>query len=193
MANNEIEDVFKQNISPKNIYAVYNCNVDSQTVTLGEMTIKSQSLASHLKGCKKAVLLAATLGANADMLIRRYSVQNMGKALIAQNVCTDMIETYLDKTGNEIHELNELKNLFALSRFSPGYGDFDITCQKEILKLLDASRIGISLTDGFMLIPSKSVTTVIGFSEEQKKAKCGCALNDCALCGKKNCSFREAV
>ncbi|MCL2231008.1 MAG: hypothetical protein FWC01_07915 [Treponema sp.] len=192
MANNEIEDVFKQNITPKNIYAVYNCNVDLQTVTLGEMTIKSKSLANHLKGCKKAVMLAATLGANADMLIRRYSVQNMGKALTAQNVCTDMIETYLDETGNEIHELNELKNLFALSRFSPGYGDFDITCQKEILKLLDASRIGISLTEGFMLIPSKSVTAVIGFTEDQN-AKSGCALNDCALCGKKNCCFREAV
>lgn len=200
MLNKEIEDVFRENITPKSVYAVCDCYADSETVTLGEMTVKSRSLAEHLKGCKRAVLLAATLGTNADMLIRKYSVQDMGKALIAQNICTDMIETYLDETGKEISRLKTLESLFPAPRYSPGYGDFDVACQKEILGFLGASRIGISLTEGFMLIPSKSVTAVIGFAEEQKKetlqkqhaVKCGVSAG-CALCDKKNCVFREAV
>ena len=167
MLYKEIEDLFRENITPKSIYAVYDCHVNSEVVTLGAMSVKSESLVRHLKGCNRAVLLADTLGTNADMLIRRYSVQDMEKALIAQNICARMIETYLDETEKEISTLEDLKGLFAIHRYSPGYGDFSITCQKDILKLLGASRIGLSLTDGFMLAPSKSVTAVIGFSDDK--------------------------
>ncbi|MDR0465045.1 MAG: hypothetical protein LBG94_08035 [Treponema sp.] len=189
MLNKEIEEVFRENITPKSVYAVYDCHVNSGAVTLGVMSVKSESLASHLKGCNRAVLLAATLGTKADMLIRRYSVQDMEKALIADNICADMIEAYLDETEKEISIQEDLKGLFAVDRYSPGYGDFNVTCQKDILKLLDASRIGLSLTDGFMLTPSKSVTAVIGFSDNsprlmQKTSKC-------LLCKDKNCGFRK--
>ena len=170
MLNKEIEEVFRENITPKSVYAVYDCHVSSGAVTLGVMSVKSKSLASHLKSCNRAVLLAATLGTNADMLIRRYSVQDMEKVLITVNICADMIEAYLDKTEKEISILDDLKGLFAVDRYSPGYGDFCITCQKDILKLIGASRIGLSLTDGFILTPSKSVTTVIGFFDEQQNS-----------------------
>ena len=53
-------------------------------------------------------------------------------------------------------------------RFSPGYGDFDIAHQDMILRMLDtAKKIGLTLTGGNMLTPSKSVTAVIGLSETE--------------------------
>ena len=192
MLYKEIEDVFRENITPKNIYAVYDCHVNSGAVTLGVISVKSESLAGHLKGCNRAVLMAATLGTNADMLTRRYSVQDMEKALIADNICADMIEAYLDETEKEISILEDLKGLFAVDRYSPGYGDFSVICQKDILKLLGASRIGLSLTDGFMLTPSKSVTAVIGFSDEQQNSQQSMQkTSKCLLCKDKNCGFRE--
>jgi len=192
MLYKEIEDLFRENITPKSVYAVYDCHVDSGAVTLDVMSVKSESLAGHLKGCNRAVLLAATLGTNADMLIRRFSVQDMEKALIADNICLDMIEAYLDETEKEISVLEDLKGLFAVQRYSPGYGDFHVTCQKDILKLLGASRIGLSLTDGFMLTPSKSVTAVIGFSDEQRNhPHLMQKTSKCLLCKDKNCGFRE--
>jgi len=188
MLAEEIIRVFRESITPKNVFAIYECEACSQTVTLGGMTVSSVNLAKHLKNCRRAVLLAATLGAGADTLIRKYSVQDMEKTLIAQNVSTAMIEAYLDEIEKDLLKSRELTGLHPVTRFSPGYGDFNITCQKEILKLLNASRIGLALTDGFMLLPSKSVTAVIGFTEEQKKAA-----PKCACCTDKNCGYREEI
>jgi cobalamin-dependent methionine synthase I len=112
----------------------------------------------------------------------------MEKALVAQAVSSAMIETYCDETEKEIAQINEIKDLNPVSRFSPGYGDFDISFQKDFLKILNGSRIGLSLTDAFMLTPVKSVTAVIGFSEEKKEMA-----GKCVLCADKGCSFREAM
>jgi len=165
MTLDEIESALQENIKPKSVYAVYDCAVGSNTVELGVLTIASVSLAKHLKGSVRAVLLAATLGANADVLIRKYSVQNMEKAFIAQKASVKILEAYLDESVNNLSQTNEFKKLIPARRYSPGYGDFDIKYQKDILKILDAPRIGLSLTEGFMLVPVKSVTAVIGFSE----------------------------
>jgi len=196
----EMVNALKENITPKSVFCIYECRVDSRQVTFGGMTVSSLSLAKHLEGCCRAVLLAATLGAKTDILIRRYSIQHMEKTLIAQAVSAAMIEAYCDETEKEILQKRELNGLFSVTRYSPGYGDFDITCQKEILNMLGASRIGLSLTDGFMLTPSKSVTAVIGFSREQKKTeseKARCFRCErcfsCACCEDKNCGIRGEV
>lgn len=47
-------------------------------------------------------------------------------------------------------------------RFSPGYGDLDLSHQKIIYDILDLKRLGISLTDKFMLEPEKSVIAIAG-------------------------------
>ena len=46
---------------------------------------------------------------------------------------------------------------------APGYGDFPLVEQRTLLGLLDASRkVGVSLTDALLMVPSKSVSAVIG-------------------------------
>ena len=184
----ELIDLFSANVIPKSVYGVWDCHLDSSTVSLGGMSVESKNLAKHLTDCRHAVLLAATLGPDADTLIRRFTVQDMEKAVIAQAVCAAMIETYCDSIENEILQKPEFDELYPTSRFSPGYGDFDITHQKDILRMLNCARIGISLTDGYMLIPSKSVTAVIGFSREKKRT-----VLKCEYCAEKNCKAREAV
>jgi len=48
-------------------------------------------------------------------------------------------------------------------RYSPGYGDWDLTVQKELLGMVEAKSIGVTCTDTFILQPRKSVTAVIGW------------------------------
>ncbi|MDR0443848.1 MAG: hypothetical protein LBH44_10615 [Treponema sp.] len=182
--------------SPKNVYGIWDCRLDSNAMQLDSMTVNSQNLAGHLHGCRRIALMAVTLGTGADTLIRRYSVQDMEKAVIAHAVCAVMIEEYCDTIENEIAQKPEVSGLYHTTRFSPGYGDFDIVHQKDILRLLNcSSRIGLTLTNGYMLIPSKSVTAVIGFAretslqntEEKKENR-----TKCERCGDELCAFREA-
>ena len=76
---------------------------------------------------------------------------------------------------------------FLTDRFSPGYGDLPLSLQPEICSALDAARrLGLHVTEHFLLNPSKSVTAVIGLSDRPQMARirgCGhCAMYEtCAL------------
>jgi len=177
-------------LNAKNVFGIWDCHAegDTGTVALGEVKIKSQNLARHLNCCSKAVLFAATLGTEADNLIRKYSAMDMEKALIAQAVCAVMIEDYCDTVVCKAAQSPLLKELYPVARFSPGYGDFDISWQKDVLKLLDCEKqIALTLTDGYMLIPSKSVTAVVGFGKERAE----CEKEKCSRCANTQCTYRK--
>ena len=50
-------------------------------------------------------------------------------------------------------------------RFSPGYGDWPVTVQGEILQVCGGSQIGISVNDSFLMQPRKSVSAVLGWKK----------------------------
>ena len=120
------------------------------------------TLLRHLEGCAEAYLVCGTLGPGLDALQRRVSVTSGADALIAQAVGAALIERYMDGVEDEIRvELAPGETLRV--RYSPGYGDFPLAAQRDILAILDASRrIGVSLTDSLLMVPSKSVSAVVG-------------------------------
>jgi len=182
-----VSEEVSSDINVKNVFGIWDCLTEADTVTFGGMNIKSQALACHLRNCNPVVLLAATLGTGADTVLRRYSALDMEKALIAQAVCTAMIERYCDTVVCEITQNSGLGGLHPTTRFSPGYGDFDIKWQKDVLKLLNAEKsIALFLSDGYMLIPSKSVTAVIGFSKEKTDMN-----EKCVHCMNTQCAYRK--
>ena len=73
-------------------------------------------------------------------------------------------------------------------RFSPGYGDFSLDCQKDIIRALEAEKtVGVTLTDSLLMTPSKSVTAVIGAGRNEFR----CELKGCEVCGKTDCLYRR--
>ncbi len=129
----------------------------------------SRKLARHLDGCHAAYLVCGTLGTGFDALLRRVSVVSGADALVLQAVGTAAIEEWMDCVENEIRaELAPGETL--VRRYSPGYGDFPLEAQRELLGLLDSSRtVGVSLTDTLLMAPSKSVSAVIGVKMEIPK------------------------
>jgi len=163
----QLTDELETCVNPKSVYGLWDCRADASVVVMDGLAISSASLAKHLRGCGRLALMAATLGAGADALLRRYGVRDMGKAVVAQAVSAAMIEAYCGQVQDELAQKPEAKGLSLTVRYSPGYGDFTLNYQKDILRLLNAGRhIGLTLTDGNMLTPSKSVTAVIGFKQE---------------------------
>ena len=122
----------------------------------------SGTLARHLAGCRTAYLVCGTIGAGFDAFQRRVSVSSGADALIAQAIGAALIEKLMDETEDEIRaELGPDETL--VSRYSPGYGDFPLAAQRDLLVLLDAPRkVGVSLTDTLLMVPSKSVSAIIG-------------------------------
>ena len=68
-------------------------------------------------------------------------------------------------SSKHICELKEGETL--VSRYSPGYGDWPLEAQRRLFELLDAPRkAGVSLTDSLLMVPSKSVSAIIGVKTE---------------------------
>lgn len=148
---------------------------------------KSSDLSRSLQGCGSILLFAATLGIGADYLIHKYSRIQMSRAVVLQAAGAALIEEYCNASCKRIAEEYKSRRLYLRPRFSPGYGDFSLSCQPDILNALEAGkRIGIKLTDSFLMMPSKSVSAVIGISNRSRH----CPVNGCETCEKTNCLYR---
>ncbi len=183
-----VAEELEQDSLPKSIYREYGCKVEGNVVSFGNLDITSSSLAKNLEGCERIVLLAATIGRAADLMIKKYSVVNLAKAAIVQAAGAAYIESYMDEIESEIQREAKKQGLYLRPRFSPGYGDFPLECQKDIFAMLECSkRIGIALTAGNLMMPSKSVTALIGLTPIERQS---CQMAACSQCEKTDCVFR---
>ena len=184
----EVQAELERASTPKYIDQEYACEVTQDKVKLAELTIESKNLAVNLKGCERAVLLAATIGRAADFMIKKYSISNMAKAAIVQAAGAACIESYVDEVEQVIRGDANQRGLYLRPRFSPGYGDFSLECQRDIFQMLEChKRIGVALTSGNLMMPSKSVTAIIGLTTKERES---CQMVKCSLCAKTDCEFR---
>ena len=99
----------------------------------------------------------------------------MSKAVIIQAAAAAMLEDYCDEVNEQIRRDYESRGLYLRPRFSPGYGDFPLSCQPQLLGCLEAGkRIGITLTDSYLMPVEKQIVLTEGdkhghFRRDQKK------------------------
>ncbi len=139
-----------------------------------------------LSGGDQAVLMAATLGTETEILIRRAQGENMAAAVILDALASAAIENVCDNLCKDLAA--ELAPRKLTSRFSPGYGDFPLAQQKELCSVLNVTRLlGITLSPGGLMIPQKSVTALMGVSDRQTLSAAGCEGCTQAV----NCLYRK--
>lgn len=172
------------------VYRIFELEVSGdERIRIGELEVASKNLARNLRGCSQAVLLSATLGIEVDMLMKRYSLTQMSRTVVLQACAAAVLEEYLDDWQRDLAQEMKARDYYLRPRFSPGYGDFSILYQGDILRMLDsAKRIGLTMTDSSMLTPTKSVTAVIGLSEENVP----CHIKGCEVCEKVDCIYRRS-
>ncbi len=187
------------------VYRIFEISFANENeLTLGKMEIQSEKLYKNLQGCEKAAVFGITLGAEVDRLLKKYSIMDMSKAVVLQACAAALLEAYCDlgevqikadlcgdircdDVANQEPNQQEDGKLSFRPRFSPGYGDFSIEYQGALLQMIDATRrIGVSLTEQSMMMPTKTVTAVLGISKQDL----GCEKVGCENCEKKDCEYR---
>jgi len=81
------------------------------------------------------------------------------------------------------------ENLQTTKHFTPGTTEWDISQQKNIFEVIPADKIGVRLTNSYMMIPEKSLSWVIGagkniitpFKDD----------DSCQICQAINCQYRK--
>lgn len=185
----ECEQELLKAIAPRYVYRIFEIEKKDEGVLLKNTSaiFKGKDIAAHLEGCNRCALMCVTLSADTDRLIRRYEADSMEKAVIADSLASAAVEQACNLAEREIQEAIGAYNYTW--RFSPGYGDFPLDIQKEFLDIIDApKRIGVNITDSLILVPRKSVTAVMGISENEiSKGRRGCGC--CNM--KDRCEYRK--
>lgn len=183
-----MEELVRSRVRPAYVYRETTAELTGKGVQLGIMSscLAGEDIKRHLKGCGRAIVLAATLSQEADKLIRQAAARDMAESLAIDCLCSAAVEQVCDRAEEEIFSV--INAPYRTWRYSPGYGDLPLSVQGDILQALNAQRrIGLTVSDSSLLIPTKSVTAIIGISDApvEHTAK-GCAV--CAM--RESCAYR---
>lgn len=177
---------------PRYTYRIFDTKLlpeqDEARLTGSGVVLCGKDIVRHLKHSPKCALLGATLGIEADNLIRVAQNTGMLKAVVLDACATDFIEKVCDKAEEEIKAFAEKEGFSTTFRYSPGYGDLPLEVQPSVCAALDTvRRIGVTVSDSLIMIPRKSVTAIIGFTTEtvEKTAPC----ESCTM--REKCEFRK--
>lgn len=160
----ECEALIMPVLAPKAVYAPFPLEfLGEERMNLGFATVNSHSLFLNLSGCKSIVLFAATVGAGVDRLIAKYNRLSPARAAVLQAMGAAAVEQWCDELNARITE----EYGPSRPRFSCGYGDLPLSLQRSIFPALNVTKnIGVTLTEGDLMMPSKSVTAIVGIKGE---------------------------
>lgn len=181
---------------PKFIYQIFPIQVNEvrqQIQVVGTtFTFTGQDAYNHLQKAEKVALLITTLGIAIEKKIRQYEVMDLTKALILDACGTAYIEEVCNRAECQIEADPAATGLFLNRRFSPGYGDCPLSCQKDFLTIMQAQqRLGLTLTESNLMIPRKSVTAFSGLFQVKEDARPRRKRLDCLDCSLNTCTYRR--
>lgn len=163
--------------SPQGIYRVE----EIDTFDLPGSAIKK-----HLVECNSMIIMAVTLGAGVDRLIRMSQIKDMAEAVILDAGASILAEQCADILEETIRAEN---SWFVTGRYSPGYGDFPVEMQGRLIREVDGPRtIGLTTNESHILIPRKSITAIIGMADHPVKGYMA-TCNECII--KESCRLRK--
>ena len=135
------------------LHGVWDVEVRGSLIRIGHVDILSTDLGRFLGETKRVVVLAATLGIGVDVFLQRLMLTDISKAFMVDKLASKLIEEHVNEVQASMGIVGK--------RYSPGYGDFDIKHQKNILGMLYCEKIGLYMTESYMLTPSKSITAIL--------------------------------
>lgn len=124
---------------------------------------KSNTLCEFMRGCKEIVLMASTAGQRVvDARDREMAAGNAALSIIIDAAASETADAGLDWMQNFINKTLSREGMELTRRYSPGYGDFDLSAQKQVFDSLCLNRLGIGINERHILTPEKSVLAVAG-------------------------------
>ena len=177
----QVETAVKQiehSASARYVYSVFDIRRAADETESGiilegtSLLLSGSDISDLLKACRRCILLAVTIGSSADRLIRKAQISSMSDAVILDFCASSAVEELCSRINSDLEREFEEKGFYLTDRFSPGYGDLPLGLQGEICRVLRTDkRLGLTVSAGGMMIPSKSITAVIGIAGRPQPKK----------------------
>lgn len=196
----EIRDVIKQLlievrrqrlVQPAIAYEVYAvAKVERSRLHLeGGTILSAPMLTAALPGARELAIIVCTIGPQLEQKATRYSEEGEAlRSLLLDGIGSAAVDSLVQEAVGLIALEASARGLEASSPLSPGMPGFPISEQWQMLDLVRADDIGISLTSTATMMPRKSVSMVMGIGPHMPTWT---QAEVCARCSlKKTCPHR---
>ena len=153
------------------------------------LTLESDDIYNLFEECDECILMAATLGLEIEIEIRKLTYVNLTKGVIVDACATTAIEEVCDIVQDNIGRELLREDKYITYRYSPGYGDLSIEKNIDINNVLNSHKeIGLTVNENGIMIPRKSVVALIGISNKNTKN----TKKSCDNCNnRQNCQYKK--
>lgn len=152
-------------------FRIKEVTADRIAISESERLFYGNNMVRLLKDCDYATLLVCTIGNNIVEKVEELRRTSLADAYYLDRVGAWMADFMAEETGRMI-ETEIVENGYSPTfRYAAGYGDWDLSVQTEIMRLTEANRIGVSVTETFIMIPRFSVSAVIGWKRRSEISK----------------------
>ena len=178
---------------PRSVWEIYDYDCQTQLIQAKPpCQIQGEKIGQHLAGCEKVILLAATVGEDIeDDVTNRFNNGEYSMAVLLDAAATAAVEQVADGLEKALAPKMAAQGFGMKWRFSPGYSDWPLEQQPELIRLSHAQSIGVGLSSSMMLMPRKSITAIIGLYRKQENNAMNHSPNGCAACSQQNCPSRK--
>lgn len=172
---------------PRSLWQIFDITVYEKEIDIGGIRLRGEPFAELCRGLSRAVLTAATLGAETDRLISRTQKTDMAEAVLLDACASAEAERLICAAQDEAFAAAG-PGCRPTMRFSPGYGETEPASSAALIEALSADkRIGLSMTASGLLVPIKSITAITGIADGPRAAAAGCGT--CAA--REGCKYRK--
>lgn len=141
-------------------------------------------IAKGLSNAERYAIVVSTAGEEVDAFIHKYKTEDITRAFVADSLASEMVEATSRAAIEDIS--NSLKDGEKISNpYSPGYCGWLLKEQSKLFSYLPDMPCGIRLNDSFLMLPIKSISSVLAIGRDVGKAPYGCAICDNIDCYKK--------
>lgn len=179
-------------LNVRGIWKIYDYDSENKVV-LSEPHFKilGESIQKHLAKCDKVICMAVTVGEKIENEITtRFKQNHYFDAMLMDAAATVAVEQAADSMEKAISIETAKESYKMRQRYSPGYGDWNLTQQKKFFDVVGAKEIDMRLSISMMLIPRKSITAIIGLEKVSANKKTPASKNNCENCDKTDCPAR---
>ena len=144
------------------------------------------------QGACSVALAAVTVGAGIETRVTELGQEGtVTDALLLDAYASALVEAAADAIEGLIRKEGASLGLGAHKRRSPGYGVFQIEKQADLLRILGAEEIGITLMNSMIMSPQKSISFAMTLGSGFPKEASGQSASKCEDCDSNGCSMRS--
>jgi len=149
--------------------------------------LESEVIARLLEKAGKVAIFILTIGNYLEDTAAQLAQDGLVlQSAVLDAIGSDAVERLADSVESQISEVAHNQGLTISRRFSPGYCDWNVSQQKMVFQAMKGDCAGVSLTDGCLMIPRKSISGIIAIGPSDVEN-----YNPCNNCDKYNCIGRR--